>query len=68
VEKLRVSYRQYTLLLLIGHQKDIALQGVQVVLASNPRNPTGQVIKGQKLKDLVELSTQEQVTMIFDEV
>jgi aspartate/methionine/tyrosine aminotransferase len=36
-------------------QKDIAHQGLSVILASNPRNPTGQCIKGNDLKELVEL-------------
>jgi len=36
-------------------KKDIAHQGLSVILASNPRNPTGQCIKGNDLKELVEL-------------
>ncbi|KZT44563.1 PLP-dependent transferase [Sistotremastrum suecicum HHB10207 ss-3] len=47
-------------------KKDIKTQGVQVILASNPRNPTGQVIKGEKLKELVGLS-REHTTVILDE-
>ncbi|KAF5388925.1 hypothetical protein D9757_005131 [Collybiopsis confluens] len=36
-------------------KKDIATQGLAVILASNPRNPTGQVIKGNDLKELVAI-------------
>lgn len=47
-------------------KRDIKVQGLQVILASNPRNPTGQVIKGEKLKELVSLS-REHTTLILDE-
>ncbi|KAJ7940225.1 pyridoxal phosphate-dependent transferase [Mycena leptocephala] len=46
--------------------KDIQTQGLQVILASNPRNPTGQVIKGNDLKELVGLG-REGTTVILDE-
>ncbi|KAJ6502121.1 pyridoxal phosphate-dependent transferase [Mycena sanguinolenta] len=47
-------------------KKDIQSQGLQVILASNPRNPTGQVIKGNDLKELVALG-REGTTVILDE-
>ncbi|EIW84840.1 aminotransferase [Coniophora puteana RWD-64-598 SS2] len=47
-------------------KRDIHTQGLAVILASNPRNPTGQVIKGKDLKDLVALS-RESTTVILDE-
>ncbi|GAW08036.1 pyridoxal phosphate-dependent transferase [Lentinula edodes] len=47
-------------------KKDIATQGLAVILASNPRNPTGQVIKGNDLKELVALG-REGSTVILDE-
>lgn len=47
-------------------KKDIRTQGLAVILASNPRNPTGQVIKGNELKELVSLS-REGTTVILDE-
>ncbi|KAJ7256492.1 pyridoxal phosphate-dependent transferase [Mycena haematopus] len=47
-------------------RKDIQNQGLQVILASNPRNPTGQVIRGNELKDLVSLG-REGTTVILDE-
>jgi len=47
-------------------KKDVRNHGISVVLASNPRNPTGQVIKGNDLKDLVSLS-REGTTLILDE-
>ncbi|OJA10209.1 hypothetical protein AZE42_05130 [Rhizopogon vesiculosus] len=46
--------------------KDIRTQGLSVVIASNPRNPTGQVIAGKELKELVSLS-RESTTIILDE-
>lgn len=45
---------------------DIRTQGLQVILASNPRNPTGQAIKGDDLKELVEIS-KGNTTLILDE-
>ncbi|KAF7337977.1 hypothetical protein MVEN_02021300 [Mycena venus] len=47
-------------------KKDIQTQGLQVILASNPRNPTGQVIKGNDLKELVALG-RDGTTVILDE-
>ncbi|KAG8947947.1 hypothetical protein FRC04_010144 [Tulasnella sp. 424] len=45
---------------------DINHQGLQIILASNPRNPTGQAIKGDELKELVEIS-RGKTTVILDE-
>ncbi|KAK7040913.1 hypothetical protein VNI00_009509 [Paramarasmius palmivorus] len=47
-------------------RKDIVTQGLAVILASNPRNPTGQVIKGKELKELVGIG-REGTTIILDE-
>jgi len=47
-------------------KKDILTQGLAVIIASNPRNPTGQIIEGENLKELVTLS-QEGTTLILDE-
>lgn len=47
-------------------KKDIRTQGLAVIIASNPRNPTGQVIQGKNLKELVSLS-REGTTLILDE-
>ncbi|KAG5720870.1 Aspartate aminotransferase [Termitomyces sp. T112] len=47
-------------------KKDIQTQGLAVILASNPRNPTGQVIKGNDLKELAALG-REGTTVILDE-
>lgn len=49
-------------------RKDIRTQGIEVVLASNPRNPTGQVCQKEELKELVELSRESSTTLILDEV
>ncbi|KAI0053903.1 aminotransferase [Auriscalpium vulgare] len=48
-------------------KKDIRTQGLAVLLASNPRNPTGQIIKGQELSDLVALGRETSTTLILDE-
>ncbi|KIJ17022.1 aspartate transaminase [Paxillus involutus ATCC 200175] len=47
-------------------KKDIRTQGLAVIIASNPRNPTGQMIAGKDLKELVSLS-REGTTLILDE-
>ncbi|KAF8077784.1 pyridoxal phosphate-dependent transferase [Lyophyllum atratum] len=47
-------------------KKDIRTQGLAVILASNPRNPTGQVFEGHDLKELVSLA-REGTTVILDE-
>lgn len=47
-------------------KKDIKTQGLAVIVASNPRNPTGQAIMGEDLKSLVALS-REKTTLILDE-
>ncbi|PFH54247.1 hypothetical protein AMATHDRAFT_53129 [Amanita thiersii Skay4041] len=47
-------------------KKDIRNQGLAVIIASNPRNPTGQVMKGHDLKELISLS-REGTTVILDE-
>ncbi|KAG8980650.1 hypothetical protein FRB90_007576, partial [Tulasnella sp. 427] len=47
-------------------KEDIHNQGLQVIIASNPRNPTGQAIKGDSLKELVEIS-RGKTTIILDE-
>jgi len=47
-------------------KRDVRTQGLQVILASNPRNPTGQVIRGRDLKELVTLG-REGTTVILDE-
>lgn len=42
-------------------------QGLTTVLLSNPRNPTGQMIEGEKLKDLINMAQDMNVTTILDE-
>ncbi|CAE6451171.1 unnamed protein product [Rhizoctonia solani] len=47
-------------------KKDIGSQGLQVIVASNPRNPTGMVVQGEELKDLVRLCDNH-CTVVLDE-
>ncbi len=49
-------------------QKDIQTQGLEVIIASNPRNPTGQVIQNGELQSLVSVARDTQTTLILDEV
>ena len=49
-------------------KKDIRTQGLEVIIASNPRNPTGQVIQGEELKELVDTCRDSACTLIMDEV
>jgi len=48
-------------------KKDIRTQGLAVLIASNPRNPTGQVIKGDDLEELVEIGREHVTTLVLDE-
>ncbi|KAF8342176.1 aminotransferase [Cantharellus anzutake] len=45
---------------------DIRTQGLQVIVASNPRNPTGQVIRGEDLKALIKVCIPH-TTLVLDE-
>lgn len=46
--------------------RDEVKRGVQVILTSNPRNPTGHVIAGDKLKEMMEIC-RNRCTLIMDE-
>ncbi|KAI9303037.1 aminotransferase [Cunninghamella echinulata] len=48
-------------------RKEIAGRGLGVIVASNPRNPTGQVIEGDELKDLVQIGRDCHATLVMDE-
>lgn len=41
-------------------------RGVQVILTSNPRNPTGHTIKGEALKEIMDIC-RGRCTLIMDE-
>ncbi|GAA5880296.1 hypothetical protein JCM16303_003885 [Sporobolomyces ruberrimus] len=41
--------------------------GITALMLSNPHNPTGQVIHGEELKKLVEISRKKEMTVILDE-
>ncbi|WWD04926.1 hypothetical protein V865_002997 [Kwoniella europaea PYCC6329] len=47
-------------------KREIENLNLSVVIASNPRNPTGQCISGDELRDLVHLA-REKTTVILDE-
>ncbi|CDZ97540.1 aminotransferase [Phaffia rhodozyma] len=48
-------------------EQEIKDKGLSVIVASNPRNPTGQTISGEKLNSLVELTRKQHITTILDE-
>jgi len=48
-------------------KKDIHSQGLSVIVLSNPRNPTGQVIQGKDLEELVDIARKSSVTVVLDE-
>ena len=41
--------------------------GLSALMLSNPHNPTGQVIHGEELKELVEISRKKGITLVLDE-
>lgn len=47
-------------------KENIDQMGLSVIFASNPRNPTGQAIEGEELKELVEVGRHGQ-TVVLDE-
>ncbi|KAJ3530043.1 hypothetical protein NM688_g7769 [Phlebia brevispora] len=49
-------------------RKNIRTQDLKVVLLSNLRNPTGQVIQGDELYELVRTSCEMNATLILDEL
>ncbi|KAI9270863.1 pyridoxal phosphate-dependent transferase [Sporodiniella umbellata] len=48
-------------------RKEISGRGLGVIVASNPRNPTGQVIQDTELQELVQIARDRHTTMIIDE-
>lgn len=48
-------------------RKEIAGRGLSVIVASNPRNPTGQVIQDKELEELVCISKEKHATLVMDE-
>ncbi len=48
-------------------KKEIMGRGLQVILMSNPCNPTGQVIKGDRLQEWVQMAREHQCCLILDE-
>ncbi|KDQ61219.1 hypothetical protein JAAARDRAFT_575519 [Jaapia argillacea MUCL 33604] len=49
-------------------KEELQSRSDKVIIASNPRNPTGQVIQGEELKELVDLSRECSTTLILDEI
>lgn len=50
-----------------GLQKEIRNRGLSTVVMSNPRNPTGQIVEGDELKELVKISRDMHVSLVLDE-
>jgi aspartate/methionine/tyrosine aminotransferase len=47
--------------------KEITGRGLGVIVASNPRNPTGQVIEGRDLEELTRIARERHTTLVMDE-
>ncbi|KAJ3236530.1 hypothetical protein HDU78_004534 [Chytriomyces hyalinus] len=47
--------------------REIHDRGLQVVVASNPSNPTGQLIEGEQLEKWVDIARTTKTTMVLDE-
>ncbi|KAI8992532.1 pyridoxal phosphate-dependent transferase [Pilobolus umbonatus] len=48
-------------------KKEITSRGLGVIVASNPRNPTGQVIQDEELKTLFQVGKETHTTLVMDE-
>lgn len=48
-------------------RKEISGRGLSVIVASNPRNPTGQVIQDDALEELVNIAKEKHATLVLDE-
>ncbi|KAG2189036.1 hypothetical protein INT44_004178, partial [Umbelopsis vinacea] len=48
-------------------KKEIIGRGLGLIVASNPRNPVGQVIEGEELKEMVEIARTRHTTLVMDE-
>ncbi len=48
-------------------EAEIHDKGINVILASNPTNPTGTVTKGNDLKNIMNIFRKHECSMIFDE-
>ncbi len=48
-------------------QEEVISRGLGAVLMSNPCNPTGQVLAGRALSDVLQVGRQTRCTLIFDE-
>lgn len=48
-------------------EREIISRGLSAVLISNPSNPTGQVIREQRLADWIEVSRSHGCALLFDE-
>ncbi|KAI9032567.1 pyridoxal phosphate-dependent transferase [Phycomyces nitens] len=48
-------------------RKEISGRGLGVIVASNPRNPTGQVLEEEELETLLNVSREKHTTLVLDE-
>lgn len=47
-------------------RKEVSNRGLGLIVASNPRNPTGQVIEDGELKELVAIARERHTTLVMD--
>ncbi|RKP15196.1 aminotransferase [Piptocephalis cylindrospora] len=48
-------------------RKEITGRGLGVVVISNPRNPTGQMVEGEELKEVLSIVRERSTTLVMDE-
>lgn len=48
-------------------KKEIIGRGLGLIVASNPRNPVGQLIEGEDLKELLDVARKRHTTLVMDE-
>ncbi|CAJ1372648.1 unnamed protein product [Effrenium voratum] len=49
-------------------RREIVGRGLSVLLASNPCNPTGQLVEGEELKNWVRIARETQCSLVLDEI
>ncbi|KAJ3182039.1 hypothetical protein HDU87_000379 [Geranomyces variabilis] len=48
-------------------RQEIVQRGLGVIVCSNPANPTGRVIRGEELKEFIDIAKENHATLVLDE-